>query len=157
MNDVPVTALVPGDRHVYSLDWITVPALAGWLRRLQEEGGNGNCLVIALEGDHERPHGYYIQFISEPGQPQVYAEVSSNDFLMEEDQLSPAQLARFGALGWKRGQPFGPEGKANLMQFFPAEDAAERLKAAQAGLDAIAVLGLEPHACTIVVLALESL
>jgi hypothetical protein len=70
--------------------------IATALRRVQEEGGEGNFVIFIAD----RERNCYVQFATERGNPVLRAEAVSNAFLAGITLDAGAQ-AQLQALGWK--------------------------------------------------------
>ncbi len=63
------------------------------LRRLQNEGGDGNFAIFKAQS------GYYVQFAGNPNNPSLYAEAVSNKYLNQDLKLSVDQEQRLQTMG----------------------------------------------------------
>ncbi len=76
-----------------SLEELVIP-----LRRLLNEGGEGNYLVVVL--DEEK--NYYVQVAGRCGGDGVSVEAVSNDSLEPRHALGDDQVGRLTSLGWEQ-------------------------------------------------------
>lgn len=104
--------------------------IVGALRRLTEEGGEGNFLILLAD----RRRNYYVQLAGARGVPTVRAEAVGNTFLDAPDALDPGQHARLLALGWQAPAPGESD---NYYRDFDARDDAQRRRIAEAVLRAL--------------------
>jgi type III secretion system-like peptide-binding chaperone len=81
--------VVPGDEAVRTF-------LAATLRRLGEEGGSHNYVILEVNDEKN----YYVQFATSCGSAVVRGEAVSDRYVSAP--LSPAQRASLQALGWRR-------------------------------------------------------
>jgi hypothetical protein len=78
-----------------------VHAVAVALRRIVEEGGDHNFLI--LHADDRK--NYYVQFAGSRGQAIVRGEAVSNHYLEPAHMLSPKRCKALLALGWNAPAP----------------------------------------------------
>lgn len=69
------------------------------LKKLMNEGGNDNFLVIQLD------ENYYIQAASSKGSLSLLCEAVSNKYLPPHKELNTVQHQRLLALGWNTPNP----------------------------------------------------
>ena len=67
------------------------------LRRIQREGDGSNSFAI-FHSDEEK--NYYIQFLGQCGEPNLYGDCVSNRNLHPEFALDSDQICRLRTLGW---------------------------------------------------------
>ena len=70
--------------------------LAATLRRLTEEGGSHNYVILEVNDEKN----YYVQFGTSCGSAVVYGEAVSERYVLAP--LSPAQRASLHGFGWRR-------------------------------------------------------
>lgn len=70
--------------------------LAATLRRLTEEGGSHNYVILEVNDEKN----YYVQFATSCGSAVVCGEAVSDRYVLAP--LSPAQRASLHGLGWRR-------------------------------------------------------
>jgi hypothetical protein len=70
--------------------------IAESLRRIQEEGGEGNFAIFTVGAQKN----YYVQFQAGRGQMSLYAEAVSNEWLEPEFALSSEQIMHLQSMGW---------------------------------------------------------
>jgi hypothetical protein len=85
------------------------------LRQIQDDGGDGNFVVFTADP----MKNYYILFIGELAEDNLFGEAVSNEFLDWPNELTPAQENRLRALGWQ-------DGEANFFQEWSAHDDEDR-------------------------------
>jgi hypothetical protein len=90
--------------------------IADTLKKLQTEGGMGNFAIF--KADEKK--NYYIQFSGAKGEPSLYAEAVSNDFLQPENKISNEKSQVLLKKGWKSEQG------RNYQKIFPANTDEER-------------------------------
>lgn len=95
--------------------------MAQSLKQVQEEGGQANAVIFTA--DPER--NYYVQFAGAKGQPELYAEAVSNQYIPQAYALSDEQSAQLEAMGWSL-QPGG-----NYIREFEASSDDERMAIAK--------------------------
>lgn len=66
------------------------------LRRAQENGGTDNIVIFTADAQRN----YYIQFVAERGEAELWANAVSNEFLAPPSTLNSAQTARLKSMGW---------------------------------------------------------
>ena len=64
------------------------------LQEIMTEGGDNNYFILHLDDV------YYMQFMCQKGNKDVYCEAVSNNFLEGKEQLNEAQEAQLLKLGW---------------------------------------------------------
>lgn len=94
-------------------------AIVESLRRAQEDGGTDN-IVIFMADDTKN---YYIQFVAERGEAELWAEAVSNDFLASSSALNLAQVARLKVMGWH----LPDSGRGNFSRYWEATNDDQRL------------------------------
>jgi len=120
------------------------------LRRIQEEGGDGNFVIFVA--DEEK--NYYIQFVAARGAMRLYAEAASNDFVSQGFVLGADQIALLQSIGWEPPTYSSP----NFHRVWEAADDNDRLLIANEVMRAfVEVYGLSPNQSLDVKLALEDL
>ena len=67
------------------------------LQRIQEKGGRENFVIFTSD----IKKNYYIQFLGKVGQPTLYAEAVSNQFLPAGAALTDEQMRHLRELGWQ--------------------------------------------------------
>ena len=86
------------------------------LRRITEEGGDGNFVIFDTKN-------YYIQFVGSRGHPVLYGEVVSNECLEPAFRLDKSQIAQLLSMGWNPP----PSGSFNFRREWEAVNDSERL------------------------------
>lgn len=110
----------------YSGRHILLGTLAEHLRRLTEEGGGHNFVI--LHADETK--NYYVQFGTSCGSAVMYGEAVSNRYLRSPFTLTRAQRASLLSLGWR------PPTRRNLnfWRHWPVITAADRSAIAEVAL-----------------------
>ena len=85
------------------------------LRQIQDDGGDGNFVKFMADP----MKNYYIIFIGELAEDNLFAEAVSNEFLDWPHELTRAQENRLRALGWQ-------DGEANFSQEWSAHNDEDR-------------------------------
>jgi type III secretion system-like peptide-binding chaperone len=80
------------DIEAANVRWITAQ-----LRKIQQEGGKANHVIFTAD----ILRGYYIQFTSGKGSPDLRGEAVSNHYLPPEHALDSDQMALMKSLEWK--------------------------------------------------------
>ncbi len=78
-----------------------VEKISGMLRRIQEQGGQGNFVVFIADADKN----YYVQIMASMEDKRLLAEAVSNEFLEREHKLNPSQIEKMVTLGWIKPGP----------------------------------------------------
>lgn len=111
--------------------------MAQTLKQLQEEGGEANAVIFTADPERNT----YIQFAGAKGQPQLYGEAVSNQYIPSEYALDDEQSALLETMGWSL-QPGG-----NYVRQFEASSDDERMAIAKEVLRAfIEVYGVSAGA-----------
>lgn len=106
------------------------------LRRIQEEGGKGNFVILIANAEKN----YYIQVIGHKDDPALFAEAVSNHFLDSMHGLDQRHINRLEELGWN-----SPSSIPNFHREWNARDDQERISIANEILETfIEVYGWKP-------------
>jgi hypothetical protein len=107
------------------------------LRRIQEEGGQGNFVVFIADAHKD----YYIQFAAEAGETELYGEAVGNENLNPQHALDESQIMHLQSLGWD----ISPGDAGNHSQVWQVTTDKERQRIAETVVQTfIGVYGIHP-------------
>ena len=110
--------------------------ISNTLGLIQKEGGAGNLAIFIIDGEKN----YYIQIKAGKGNPSLYAEAVSNEFLQTEYELNSRQMRRLEKQGWHKSDQ-----SPNFFREWRAKDDQDRLEIARDVLETFAaVYGWKP-------------
>jgi hypothetical protein len=112
-----------------------VRAISDLLRKVTQEGGDGNALSLSTAQ-------HYVQFAAERGVRRIRCEAVSNNFLTPPRKLTNDQIGRLRSLGWN--EPSSNRSANYWLDYDIATDAA-RLALTRLVIQTLEVYGWSTH------------